>query len=135
TTRQSATILAVGSLSSGLIQPIVAWLSDRLETRIFGTLGLAAAAIAYSLMGYARTFEQLLLIQAIGAGGVGAFHPVAAAAAGQLSAARRSFGVAIFFLGGMLGGITGNFSAPHYAERLGLPAMVWLAIPGLLVAA
>jgi len=135
TTRQSAIILATGSLSSGLIQPLVAWLSDRLETRILGSLGLAAAAIAFGLMGHVHSFEGLLLVQAVGAGGVGAFHPVAAAAAGHLSSARRSFGVAIFFLGGMLGGITGNVSAPYYARFLGLPAMVWLIPPGLAAAA
>src|SRR5437762_8817509 len=44
-TRQSAIILATGSLSSGLIQPLVAWLSDRLETRILGSLGLVTAAV------------------------------------------------------------------------------------------
>ncbi len=132
--RQSAVILATGSLSSGLIQPLVAWLSDRLETRILGSIGLALAAVAYGLMGYVHTFEQLMIVQAVGAASVGAFHPVAAAAAGQLSSARRSFGVAIFFLGGMLGGITGNISAPHYAKHLGLPALAWLILPGVVAA-
>ena len=97
-------------------------------------LTAAAAAIADALMGLIHSFEQLLLVQIIGAGGVGAFHPVAAAAVGQLSSARRSFGVAIFFLGGMLGGITGNVSSPYYARYLGLPAMVWLIIPGVAAA-
>ncbi len=134
TTRQSAIILATGSLSSGLIQPVVAWLSDRLETRVLGSLGLAAAAIAFGLMGYVHSFEQLLIVQAVGAAGVGAFHPVAAAAVGQLSSARRSLGVAIFFLGGMLGGITGNVSAPPYADKLGMPALAWLIAPGIAAA-
>src|SRR5262245_27740184 len=103
-TGQTAAILAMGALASGLVQPAVAWISDRLETRWLGTIGLIAAVVAYSLMGYATSFEQLMLIQAVGAAGVGAFHPVAAAVVGELSAARRSLGVSIFFLGGMIGG-------------------------------
>ena len=134
-TGQTAAILALGALASGLVQPAVAWLSDRFETRWLGTLGLIAAVIVYSLMGYATSFGQLMLIQAVGAAGVGAFHPVAAAVVGQLSAARRSLGVSIFFLGGMIGGITGNISAPYYAKFLGLPALVWLIIPGLIAGA
>lgn len=133
-TGQTAAILAAGGLSSGLVQPAVAWLSDHLETRWLGTLGLILAAVSFGLMGYATTFEQLLLIQIVGAAGVGAFHPVAAAAVGQLAGAKRSLGVAVFFLGGMVGGITGNVSAPMYVKHVGL-AELWYLIPPSLVAA
>jgi MFS family permease len=132
-TRESAMILAAGSLASGLIQPAVAWLSDRLQTRWLGTLGLACAAICFGLLGHVHSFSQLMIVQVIGAAGVGAFHPVTAAAVGQLSA-RRSVGVAVFFLGGMIGGIIGNISSPFYVDAWGLPALVWLIVPGLAAA-
>ncbi len=48
---QTAWLLGVGSLSSGLSQPICAWLSDRFDTRIFGALGLALGAVCLSLIG------------------------------------------------------------------------------------
>ena len=38
----------IGSLTSGLCQPIAAWLSDRLNSRIFAALGLALAAACLS---------------------------------------------------------------------------------------
>jgi FSR family fosmidomycin resistance protein-like MFS transporter len=132
---QSAAILAAGSLASGLIQPLVAWLSDRHNTRWLGTLGLVLAAAAYGLTGYAGSFTQLLLLQIVGAAGVGAFHPVAAAAVGQLSSAKRSLGVAMFFLGGMIGGIAGNTAAPLYVRLVGLRELVYLIPIGLLAAA
>src|SRR5678815_851611 len=73
-TGQTAAILAAGGLSSGLVQPAVAWLSDHLETRWLGTLGLVLAALSFGLTGFASSFEQLLLVQVVGAAGVGAFH-------------------------------------------------------------
>ncbi|MCC6659712.1 MAG: MFS transporter [Phycisphaerales bacterium] len=128
---QVAATLALGSVASGLIQPFVAWASDRLDTRWLGTAGLLAAVVPYSLLGYATTFPQLLVIQVIGAAGVGAFHPVAAAAIGTLSSGRRSLGVAVFFMGGMIGGITGSLLSPVYADRYGMPALIYLLVPGM----
>lgn len=129
---EKAWILAVGSVCSGLVQPLVAWLSDKLSTRWLGTLGLLLGAIATSLIGHAQSFEQLLVIQVLSSLGIGAFHPVAAAAVGQLSAPRRSLGVSLFFLGGMAGGISGNLSATPYAQALGITSFAYLIAPGVL---
>lgn len=135
TPQQGAVILAAGSVCSGLIQPLVAWLGDRLDTRMLSPLALAVAVISLSLVGYASTFEQLLILQIIGTAGIGAFHPAAAAAIGQLSGRRRSLGVSLFFCAGMAGGVLGNNLSPWLASTFGLPAYVWLMIPGLLAAA
>jgi len=154
--RQVALLLAVGSIASGLVQPLVAYVSDRWNTRLFGTLGLVVACLAISCVGLVNTFEQLLVIQVLGTMGVGAFHPPAAAAAGQLAGARRSLGVAIFFMSGMLGGVLGNVLSPVYVRevthavaaasiiaeteaakpdyRIGLKALVLFIIPGLIAA-
>jgi MFS transporter, FSR family, fosmidomycin resistance protein len=136
---QGAVLLAAGSVSSGLIQPLTAVLTDRFDTRWFGTLGFLIAVVAVSLVGYAQSFEQLLLLQVLGAAGIGAFHPVAAAAVGQLSGARRSLGVSWFYAAGMIGGVGGNLVAPVWVERfgggsaeLGLRSLAWLAIPGIV---
>lgn len=129
---QVAFAIAIGSVSSGVIQPLVAWASDRLDTRWLGTLGFLAAVVSFSLLGQVSSYAQLLAIQLVGAAGIGAFHPVAAAAVGHLAGRRRSLGVAIFFLGGMLGGIAGNVSSPQYVKLLGLPALVYLMIPGVV---
>ncbi len=150
--RQVALLLGVGSIASGLIQPLVAYFSDRWNTRLLGTLGLVLACLAISCVGLVNSFEQLLIIQILGTMGVGAFHPPAAAAAGQLAGARRSLGVAIFFMTGMLGGVLGNVLSPVYVREvthavaaasteaakpdysIGLKAMVLFIIPGLLAA-
>lgn len=131
---QGAVLIGLGSLSSGLIQPIVAWLSDRFDTRLLGTLGTLVAAVAIGLVGYAHTFPQLIAIQVLGAAGVGAFHPVAAAAVGHLSGRRRSMGVSWFFTAGMVGGVAGSLVAPPMNARFGLEAFAWTIIPGVMLA-
>ncbi len=138
---QGALLLAIGQVSSGVIQPVVAIASDRFDTRWLGTLGFLAAVVAIGLVGRVRTFEELLALQIIGTAGIGAFHPVAAAAVGHLAGPRRSMGIAWFYLAGMLGGILGNISAGHYVERFaraggstaaGLAAMAYLIPVGLV---
>lgn len=131
---QGAVLLGVGSLSSGVVQPLVAWWSDRFDTRLPGVLGAALAAVAVGAVGFATTYEQLLVLQLVGTAGIGAFHPVAAAAMGQLSGSRRSLGITIFFGAGMMGGIGGSLFAPAHVRAFGLEALWWTIPPGLVLA-
>jgi FSR family fosmidomycin resistance protein-like MFS transporter len=132
---QAAFLLSVGPVTSGLAQPLFAWLSDRIDSRIFGSAGLAVAAAALSSIGLARTFPILLLIYGIGMLGVGAFHPVAAASAGQLAGRRRSLGVTVFFVAGMIGATIGPLVSTRVtALPGGFDLLRWAMIPGLLVA-
>ncbi len=148
---QGAIMLGAGSLSSGLIQPVVALASDRFDTRSLGTLGLVVAVACVSAIGFVHSFNQLLLLQIVAAAGIGAFHPVAAAAVGHLAGTHRSRALALFHASGMIGGTLGNIITPLYVaffaaraigaagtpgdgiER-GLTSLAWLAIPGLAFA-
>jgi len=129
---QGAALFAVGSLCSGLIQPFVAAASDKYNTRIFGPLGLFAAAAALSLLGFVNTYAQLLLLQAVATAGIGAFHPVGASAMGQLAGKRRSIGIAVFFTGGMIGSTMGSLLVPTLNDKFGLHRLSWFLVPGLL---
>lgn len=131
TPAQGATLVGVGSLCSGLVQPIVAWHSDRFNTRVVGTIGFALAVIAIGSVGAARDYSDLMLIQVVGTAGIGAFHPVSAAAMGHLAGRRRSAGVAVFFTAGMVGGISGFWGAPAFVARFGVGAYAWLVPFGL----
>lgn len=132
---QIAVLLATGSVCSGAIQPLVAWLCDRFHTRVFGTIGFAVAVLAISMTGFAENFAQLMLIQVIGTAGIGAFHPPAAAAVGRLAGPRRTQWISAFFLAGMFGGILGNVFSPWFVGRFGLTALAFLLIPGVLAVA
>lgn len=145
---QKALLLSLGALASGGIQPLVAWINDKFDSRMTGPIGLATAAICVGLLGYAQTYPQLLILFFFGIAGVGAFHPAAAASTGQLAGRRRSAMLSVFFLFGMIGGVLGNVLSPQYVNAMGalsgeagtaatdagLKALVWLIPPGLISA-
>ena len=131
---QGAILIAVGSISSGVIQPIVALVSDRHDTRWAGTLGLLAAAGAMGSIGFAQDFQQLLLIQIVGTAGIGAFHPVGAAAAGQLGVGRRGTVISVFYAAGLAGGVLGSFTMPRIVHAFDLSVLAWAIAPCVLYA-
>jgi FSR family fosmidomycin resistance protein-like MFS transporter len=138
----AALLIALGGVTSGFIQPGVAWLSDRYDTRFLGTLGVLVAVVAVGLVGYAQSYPVLMLLTVLSAAGIGAFHPVAAAAVGHLSGTQRSFGLSVFYCAGMAGGVAGNILSPLYVKSFGhgvavegLPALAWLIVPGLFCVA
>jgi FSR family fosmidomycin resistance protein-like MFS transporter len=135
-------LFATGSIGSGAIQPIAAWLSDRLDSRLYGAVGLLISGSCVAMFGFAGSFWQLWALHAVSTIGIGAFHPVAAAAVGQLSGRKRSLGLAVFFLAGMLGGVTGNTLSPEWVKLFGhtaqgmsvdagLRSLGWLALAGV----
>lgn len=131
---QGALLIAIGSISSGLIQPLVAMFSDRHDTRWAATVGLIAAALAIGCVGFAENYTHLVWIQIIGTAGIGAFHPVGAAATGQLAGRARSGAISIFYATGLAGGVIGSFGSPLIAKNLGLKSIAWSIAPILLFA-
>lgn len=119
---QKALLLGIGSVASGAIQPVVAWVSDKLDTRALSTLGMVVAVLAIGNLGMAENFNQLMILYGIGVAGVGAYHPPAAAAVGALAGKHRARWIALFFLFGMLGGIVGNKFTPDYVQAFGTAA-------------
>lgn len=117
-TEQKALLLALGSLFSGAIQPVVAWASDKFDTRVLGTLGFVVAVLCIGNLGMSRNFTELAILYCLGAVGIGAFHPPAAAIVGHLGGSKRSLLVAIFFLAGMTGGIVGNVFTPKFVAMM-----------------
>jgi len=110
---QSAWLLGLGSLTSGLAQPACAVVSDRMGTRSLGIWGVALAGLGIGLLGLAPDAVSLAVIYMLGMIGVGMFHPVGAATAGHLLQHRRTSAVSIFFVAGMAGGISGAVLGPR----------------------
>jgi len=146
---EKSMLLGVGAVASGGIQPIAALVGDALDSRLFAPLGIAVAALCISAIGWVESFGVLLALYAVGAMGVGAFHPPAAAAVGHLAGPRRSAMVSVFFLAGMVGGMAGNVLTPSLVQALGrlsggegpaatdagLRALLWMVPFGLALAA
>ncbi len=132
---QAAWLLGVGSLTSGLAQPVFAWISDRTNSRRYGGIGLAMAALLISGIGLAHSQAMLFAFYMFGMIGVGMFHPIGASTIGQISQRYRSRSVSAFFVAGMAGGITGAFIGPRLLTAPGgFYWLGWLLIPGVLAA-
>ncbi len=126
--------IAVYSVFSSLGQLVFGWLSDRVKTVHFLTLGVAFTAMGLSLLGLARSQFVVYLLLSVGGLGVAAFHPQATTYAGALSAKGRGLGTSVFLTGGNVGRALGPLVLMLLPYRFGLKYLVWEMIPGVLVA-
>lgn len=134
---EAAWLLGIGSLTSGLSQPLAAWLSDKLDSRVAGAVGLALAAVCLCSIGLANSFWTLVPLFALGMIGSGIFHPTGAASMGQMAGRRRSLGIGVFHVAGMIGGIIGVILVTRITglqSHDGFALLRWLMIPGVLLA-
>ena len=113
TAKQTAWLLGVGPLCSGLAQPLCAVISDRLSTRQWGVWGVALAVLGIGSLGFASSFWSLIIVYAIGVIGIGMFHPIGAATIGHLWHTRRTTAISVFFVAGMLGSTLGALVWPR----------------------
>lgn len=136
---QIAVLYATGPVVSGVPQIFFAWLTDRLDSRIFGWLGLAIGALCMCSIGFTQNFWQLWALQIVGMLATGSFHPIGAALAGHLGGRMRgrtgrAWGVSVFYTAGMVGGFAGAFLCTRINGWLGMPHLAWLVIPGFALA-
>ncbi len=129
---QMTTLFVINGVVSGFSQPVFAWLTDKLDTRLCGPAGLLIAAAALCSIGFADSFGELVLLHVIGTTGVGMFHPIGAALTGQLGRGMRmgrSMAVTVFFTAGMVGSVIGPLVATRMNARFGMESLVWLILP------
>jgi FSR family fosmidomycin resistance protein-like MFS transporter len=98
----------------------------------FVAFGPLVAAVFLSSIGLAPTYGALVALLMLGGIGVAAFHPQAAALAGDLSP-RRGIAMSFFVTGGTLGFAFGPLFAVGVVGMFGLDRTWVAAIPGLLV--
>ena len=127
--------VAIYSVFSSFGQIVFGWLSDRVRTVHFLTIGVGFSAIGLSLLWLAPSPNSVYLLLAIGGIGVAAFHPQATTYAGALASEQRGMGISIFLTGGNIGPRASvRWPLLFIPYRFGLEYLVWEMIPGLLVA-
>jgi MFS family permease len=135
---QVALVYALTPIFSGTLQPVFAYLSDKLNTRVFSPLGLAIGAACIGSIGFAQTFEQLITLQIIGVIATGFYHPVGTALAGQTGSRAftggRAFAVGLFIAAGMVGQAASSYLTPRLVDAAGMQALAWYIIPALVFA-
>ncbi|MGI9427191.1 MAG: MFS transporter [Bythopirellula sp.] len=135
TTKQTAWLMGIGPLCSGLAQPLCALLSDRFATRQLGVWGVVLAVLGIGALGLASDFWSLVLVYAFGVIGIGMYHPVAAATIGHLWHTRRTSAISIFFVAGMLGSGLGAFVWPRFLSTASGFEMLPLVVAPLILLA
>lgn len=119
---------------ASLTQPIFGWVTDRHGTRWIG-LALMWTAITYALLGFAPSFEALLLLAALAGIGSGMYHPMGAVtAASVIPENQRNVAMSIYVTGGTLGVAIGPLLAVIVFGLFGLHGTLAMIIPGLAIA-
>ncbi len=126
--------VSIYSVFSSFGQILFGWLSDRVRTVHFLTIGVAFSALGLSLLWLAPSPNIVYLLLAIGGIGVAAFHPQATTYAGALASEQPGMGISIFLTGGNIGRAIGPLVLLFIPYRFGMDYLVWEMIPGLIVA-
>jgi len=119
---------------AAMSQPLFGGLTDRLNGRWIGAVGVAWTAIFYALASFMPNYPLFITLLMIGGLGSGAFHAAgmvnASAAGGRKAATATSY----FFLGGQVGLALGPILAGVVIGSIGLvgmPLMALLAVPAV----
>ena len=123
-------LYALWSASTSFGQFAIACVADRFPCRWMIWVGPAVAVACLSCLGWADSPWTLAGLLCLGGLGVAAFHPEAAATAGNCLGERRSRAMAVFALGGYLGQSIGPLYSGWISEHYGLQSLVWGMVPG-----
>ncbi len=143
TVRFDLTYTMVGALvlaatfSSSLIQPAFGFWSDVRGALWLLPAGVAVAGIGIAFASIAPSYA-LVMVGVLASGlGVAAYHPEGSKFASYVSGRRRASGMSLFSVGGNIGFALGPLVASFFVITLGLglDGGVFVAVPGLVVAA
>jgi FSR family fosmidomycin resistance protein-like MFS transporter len=130
-----ALLVAAFSVSSSITQPWLGAVADRVGMRMVAGAGVALGAVSLSLVGVASSVPLLLVLLVLGGLGSAALHPVATSIVGGPSARNPGLSVGLFTAGGMTGFAVGPVLILYVVSRYGADGILWLMLPGLVLAA
>lgn len=123
------------TLAGSLTQPLFGYLGDKYGSRWLGAVGVAWVAVSISATALAPSYGWLVALCLLAGLGSAAYHPQGALNTTLISGRRAGLGMAVFMVGGNLGYALGPLLvAAVLSTALGLGAVPYLAIPGVLLA-
>lgn len=129
-------IVTVYNLTSSLVQPLVGWLFDTRGLAVHISVSVALSATFISVIGLLDNYYLVLASVALAALGHAFFHPSALGTVSRLTRdAHRGRITSYFVIGGNLGYAIGPICAGVAVGLMGLPGLVFLVVPGLVMAA
>jgi MFS transporter, FSR family, fosmidomycin resistance protein len=130
-------LILVATFSSSIIQPAFGLWSDARGALWLLPAGVSLAGIGIGFAAIAPSYG-LVVVGVLASGlGVAAYHPEGSKFASFVSGRKRTTGMSLFSVGGNIGFALGPLVASFFVITLGLglDGGVFVAVPGLLVAA
>jgi MFS transporter, FSR family, fosmidomycin resistance protein len=131
---QSAGVFFIWQLSTSLSQFWFGLYGDRFHARWLLWAGPLAAVVCLGCIGLTHSPSLLAALLTVAGLGVAAYHPEAAALAGNCGPEHRSRAISIFMMGGFLGQAAGPITSGSLVDALGLGGMTWSLVAGLVAA-
>ncbi len=126
---QAGLLSSITQLPS-LINPIIGYLDDKVNLRIFIILAPAVSATTMSLLGMMPSYASLVVLLFITGLSIAAFHALAPAMVARSSGQKVGRGMSLFMASGELGRAVGPLLASWGLLAFGLEGMFPIAIPG-----
>ncbi|MFH1008607.1 MAG: MFS transporter [Candidatus Latescibacterota bacterium] len=127
-------LISVLGLSGALAQPLYGFIADRTERRIFLIWAPVFAGVFMCLIGWAPNPAVFVACLILSHMGINAYHPQGASAVSRIGGARRGLAMGVFMNSGAFGYALGPLIAPFFVTRYGLEQMIYLILPGLMMA-
>ncbi len=122
------------NVTSSFTQPVIGWLSDQRGLTISVSVSLFISAIFVALMGVARDYYLIMAFAVIAALGHACFHPTALSLVSRLCTRENRGQITSYFVvGGNVGYAVGPVLAGALVWWLGLPGLLFLVIPAVVM--
>ena len=125
-----ATFVAVISVSSNVLQPVMGAVSDRWGRRRSAALGLIIGSVLMSFLAVVPSVPLLFVLLAVGGLGSAIYHPSAVSMARSVGE-RKGLSVAFFTSGGPLGSAIAPLVVLAVIRTFGIEYVPWLAMVGV----
>jgi FSR family fosmidomycin resistance protein-like MFS transporter len=130
----AGTIILFSSLTSSVVQPFFGYLTDRKSLFWFLPVGCFCAALGMALLGWAKSYSQILLLVILSGLGIAIYHPEGWRIANFFAGEKKATSMSIFAVGGNLGFALGPLLAVFLVKNLGLKGSIYFLIPGSAMA-
>ncbi|MDN7025633.1 MFS transporter [Methanoculleus sp. FWC-SCC1] len=128
-------IITVYNLTSSFMQPVVGWAYDTRGIAVHVSISVLMSAVFISIIGVVTDYTLVLVCAGLAALGHAFFHPSALGTVSRLTQdASRGRITSYFVVGGNLGFAIGPICAGVVVGFFGLPGLVFLAVPGIIMA-
>ena len=123
------------NLTSSATQPVFGWLSDRYGKQVHVSTSLLISAVFIGLIGVVSRYPLLLACAGLAAIGHACFHPNALSMVSRIATAEnRGRVTSLFVVGGNIGYAIGPLLAGGVVALFGLPGLMYLVIPAVIMA-